>query len=123
MDAAQNRSRRGRNGGKYMSTSVVMKPRAGSKAILIEEQPDGSRTAACWCLALGRIVLVRVRASQAGEILSENRRNIDTILPDTPPPMREIFITGLTPAEFVLRMRGKLRRKEDYEKLGYGGRL
>ena len=106
-----------------MNRSVVMKPRAGSNAILIEQLPDGSRTAACWCSALGQIVLVPLKAEQAGEILSKNRRNIDTILPDTPPPMREIFITGLTPAEFDLRMRGKLRRKEDYEKLGYGARL
>ena len=106
-----------------MNRSVVMKPRAGSKDILIEEQPDGSRTAACWCSALGRIVLVPLTAEQGEEILSENRRNLDTILPDTPPPMREIFITGLTPAEFDLMMRGRLRPAEDYKKLGYGGRL
>ena len=105
-----------------MKTGIIIRPFAGLKDILIEQQPDGSRIASCWCSALFQLVQVPLTAEQADEILSEDRRSIDAILPDTPPPMREIFITGLTPAEFDWAMWRRLRPEEDYEKLGYGGR-
>lgn len=83
-----------------MKSSFTIKPKVGDKNILLEKISDGMWSASCACSVTGKLVRFPITEAQAAEILSEDRRNIDEILPDTPPPMREIFLTGLTPAEF-----------------------
>ena len=83
-----------------MTTTFRIKPKVGDKDIRIEESQDGTWSASCWCSVSQKTVLIPLTAEQAKEIVSDSRRCIDEILPDTPPPLREIFLTGLTPAEF-----------------------
>ena len=56
---------------------------------------------------------------QAREILGPNRRNINILLPDTPRPLREVFVTGTTPAEWDLMVSGKVKEQAHYEGLNY----
>ena len=83
-----------------MKTSFTIKPKAGDKDILLEKTEDGNWLASCWCSVTGKLVKFPITEPQVAEILSADRRNIDEILPDTPAPLREIFLTGLTPEEF-----------------------
>ena len=83
-----------------MKASYTIKPKVGDKDIFIAKCGDGMWLASCWCSVLLNVVLVPLTTEQVEEIISDCPRSIDEILPDTPPPLREIFLTGLTPAEF-----------------------
>ena len=83
-----------------MKTSFIVKPKVGDKNILLEQIGDGMWLASCPCSVTGKLVKFPITEPQVAEILAADRRNIDEILPDTPAPLREIFLTGLTPAEF-----------------------
>ena len=56
---------------------------------------------------------------QAREIFSGTTRLIQDVLPDMHPALREIFVTGITPAEFDLNVRGQLQAEAVYANLGY----
>jgi hypothetical protein len=83
-----------------MNAAYTIKSKVGGKDIFIDKRGDGMWLASCWCSVLHKMVQVPLTAEQVEEIISASRRCIDEILPDTPPPLREIFLTGLTPAEF-----------------------
>jgi hypothetical protein len=93
----------------------------GGKEIHIVEEDDGSHFAWCMCSATGAIVRVPLTREQAFDILLArlSRRNIQEILPSVAKELREIFASGLTPAEFDLSVTGRMRRLKFYEKLGY----
>ena len=46
------------------------------------------------------VVEVRMTLAQAEELTGERRRNIPSLLPEVPAPLREIFLSGTTPAEW-----------------------
>ena len=73
------------------------------------------------CTALDRLIVVPLRTGQVSELLQdrEKRRFIQDILPDTLPPVREMFLTGATPAEFDVRVTGEVGDLQTYEALGY----
>ena len=114
MDGNMNAETKGNIGVKKWECFAV-----GDKEINLFEAADETWTAMCECRALGATVQFSLTTEQVKEILSDKRRNIDDVLPDTPPALREIFITGTTPAEFDLNVIGKLRPKHAYKKLGY----
>ncbi len=90
-----------------------------SKQITMDEQPDGTWLARCPCRALQPILRVRLSADQVKELFSKERRPMQTVLPEVGPKVREVFISGLTPAEFDLEFCRKLRPRKVYADLGY----
>ena len=98
-----------------MNTAITIKPTVGDKDIFIEKTPAGEWSASCWCTVLQKQVEIPLTAQQVEEILSDHRRCINEVLPDTPPPLREIFLTGLTPAEFEQLPFEKMDDDEDVE--------
>jgi len=92
----------------------------GPKEVFIVRKDNGDWEALCDCRALtDAIVRIPLTASQSREILSGRTRHIQDVLPDTPRPLREIFVTGTTPAEWDLNVIGQLRAHEVYTNLGY----
>ncbi len=91
------------------------------KEIYVVEREDGSHFAWCMCWGLGAIFQVPLTRKQAAEIVLPRPRpyNMQEILSELPKELREIFTSGMTPAEFDLRMTGKLRPMKFYESLGY----
>jgi hypothetical protein len=83
-----------------MKTAFTIKPKVGNKDILLEPTDNGPWFVSCYCSVSKKRVQFEITDEQVAEILSGDRRNIDQILPDTPAPLREIFLTGLTPEEF-----------------------
>ncbi len=81
--------------------------------------PDGECRAICHCSVLNRKVTVNLTEEEARELLSKPRRSIQKVLPNLDYRVREIFVSGLTPAEFDLSFRGRLRANEVYADLGY----
>ena len=92
----------------------------GPKEVFIVQKEDGHWEALCDCRALKEAgVRIPLTASEAREIISGRTRHIQEVLPNTPPPLREIFVTGTTPAEFDLNVIGQLRAIAVYMNLGY----
>ena len=93
----------------------------GGKAIKLTRQTDGSWIATCSCNALNCFVHFPLTAEEVRLLLmpESHRLLIQDILPNTVPMFREIFITGTTPAEFDLSIRGKLKSHRVYRKFGY----
>ena len=89
------------------------------KRILFVSKPGGEWIAACVCEALNTVVIVPLHKEQAADLLLGRKRPIDEVLPNVPRELREIFITGTTPAEFDVMMKGEPKPKEAYESLGY----
>ena len=102
-----------------MSAKHIIAPKVGFKEITIEQQPDDSWSASCWCSVFKQTVRFPISGAQATELLSADCRNIQEVLPDTPRQLREIFLTGATPAEFDKLMSGRAKPKENYTGLGY----
>ncbi len=103
-----------------MKIYIVM---IGRKMMNLMEVDDGTIKITCPCYALNRVVVVKLTRAQAEEIFCRdrtNRRMVRDILPDTPPQVQEIFISGTTPAEWDINVLGrKAQSKEAYSKLGY----
>lgn len=95
--------------------------KVGNKSICFSKAKDGRCLCGCICGALGCPIALWVTTEQAVELLRGRlaRRSISEILPDTPPLLREMFITGITPAEFDLMIHNSLQSAEAYEQLGY----
>lgn len=97
----------------------------GTKKLYFEQQEDGSWLAHCTCQAMQARVEVRLTADQAQELRAQYRewapggRPIQDILANVPRQLREIFVTGLTPAEWDLTMCGEPFQKRNYAELGY----
>ena len=93
------------------------------KTVWFIQGDDESWFASCTCTVLNAAVEIPLTADQAKELMSGIRcgpkRLIQDILPETHPKLRELFITGLTPAEWDQAIFGRPRRKETYRKLGY----
>jgi hypothetical protein len=89
------------------------------KDIYFVKSADNSWLALCECMATGATIKIRMTAEKMSEVLSPARRKVQNVLPAHPKQLCEIFISGLTPAEFDLSVRGKVRSPEFYEKLGY----
>ena len=100
-----------------MNTSFIIKPKVCDKDILLEKTEDGNWLASCWCSVWAKRVQFPLTEEQVEKIVSKSRENIQEILPDTPPAMREIFLTGMTAAEFELLAfeEGYDIELEDYE--------
>lgn len=90
-----------------------------SKHITVEEQPDGTWLASCPCHAMQTVLRVRLNADQVNELFGKERRHMQEVMPEVDPKVREIFISGITPAEFDLEFRRKLKPKKVYAELGY----
>jgi hypothetical protein len=75
------------------------------------------------CSALSAQIEIPLSAAQAHELIAadyqETQRDIQENLPDTLRQVRETFIPGITPAQWDLAFRGKLRPRGFYAKLGY----
>ena len=93
--------------------------RTGRKEIILTRQQDASWRASCWCSVFKQTVCFPLTGEQVNELLSGEARNIGEVLLETPPPLREIFITGTTPAEWDVNLLGRARPKRAYAKLGY----
>ncbi len=94
----------------------------GGKTVYFIQKEDGSWVASCACRATNADVEVPITSGQADELLSRpdvGGRRIQDILPDLPHQLREIFVTGTTPAEWDYMMRGRLRPKRAYLRFGY----
>jgi hypothetical protein len=75
----------------------------GSKTIYGFEQDDGRIKAMAECEVYGPIasVIVLLTKAQAEKLFADNRTElIQDILPDVPREVREVFISGTTPAEY-----------------------
>ena len=82
--------------------TITFRPKVGVKQIVVEQLDQENWLACCWCSVTGKNVEVPLTSAQAEEICSgKSERSINQILPDTPAPLRKIFLTGLTPAEFA----------------------
>jgi len=91
----------------------------GTKDVYIAELTDGSWCGVCACNALYAMVKIPLTTEQAQEILSGHRRDINEVLPDTDRALREVFITGTTPAEWDLMLTGHVKPEEEYAELAY----
>lgn len=96
----------------------------GDKEVYFIEQEDGSWTASCACRATNADIEIRLTAEQARKLIERERewpgkQLTQDILADIAPQLREIFITGTTPAELDYGMLLRLRSKAHYAKLGY----
>lgn len=85
-----------------MKTSLTIKPKVGDKDIRLEKTEDGNWLVSCWCSVWARRVQFPMKQEHVENIISNSGQNIQEILPDTPPALREIFLTGMTAAEFEL---------------------
>jgi hypothetical protein len=65
------------------------------------------------------VVEIRLTAAQAEALEQPRRATITSIIPEIAPAVREIFISGTTPAEWDALFNGKLRSQAAYEELGY----
>src|SRR5882672_5348008 len=77
----------------------------------------------CPCSVLNRYIKVTMTGEQVEEVLLRERgkrRFMEDIFPDLPPPVREIFISGTTPAEWAALVLGiGARSDEFYASFGY----
>ena len=91
------------------------------KLIAFTSQPDGYWIATCTCNVLNCSIRFPLTADEVSQLLlpDSQRLLIQHLLPNTSRWLREIFITGTTPAEFDLNVMGKLRPLRFYRKLGY----
>jgi hypothetical protein len=94
----------------------------GRKEVYFVKNEDGSWLASCACWVTNADVQIPLTEAQACELASieteGQKRLIQDILPDVPPLVREIFVSGLTPAEFDMACLGTLQSNEVYKKLG-----
>ena len=91
----------------------------GGTPIAFSEQPDGSVRVICFCKHFKCAIQLRITIDQAVMLLSKDRPNIQDILPDVPREIREIFVSGLSPAELDMTFFGETKSFEHYRKLGY----
>jgi hypothetical protein len=91
----------------------------GSKIITFERSSDGQVTASCPCRRLQSEIQVRLTREEARELLSPDRRMIEKVLPNHSPALREIFLSGITPAEWDAKIRRRMRSGEEYLMMGY----
>ncbi len=103
--------------GPYGQESVEI--RIGSKVVLFEPQLDGAVRVSCFCTVLKQTLSVVLTEKEAREVISRRQRAIQEVLPNINYRVREIFLTGLTPAEFDISLRGKLSSREVYARIGY----
>ena len=96
--------------------------RVGSKKLYIIIDGDDS-CAMTDCNEFDQLAPVRIKltADQAARIVNrpDTREHIQDILPDVPKELREVFVSGTTPAEWDATMRGKRRYWRYYQQLGY----
>lgn len=92
---------------------------AAGKIIAFEHGFDNNWTAKCFCNELDCEVHLPVTREQMNELLIPDRRIVQEILPETDKQLREIFLSGLTPAEFDRAFSGRLQDREEYRALGY----
>jgi hypothetical protein len=91
--------------------------RVGAKKIYGVGLPDGRYRMICDCDVYPNcLVEVYVTAGQANALASGRgeRKSVQSILPDAPRELREIFISGTTPAEWDKDFRGKVKKPEKY---------
>ncbi len=93
----------------------------GQKRLRFEHTGGDAVLVRCPCHRLQSELHVTLTKAQAEELLAPRwlRRNIDEILPDHAPAIREVFLSGTTPAEWDADMMRKMRSAKDYLALGY----
>ncbi len=92
---------------------------AGEKLIVFEPATIGTCTAKCFCNEFECEVRVPLEIEQMHELLSPDRGRIQDILPEMDTRVREIFVSGITPAEFDGIFSGKPKSRDVYDDLGY----
>lgn len=93
----------------------------GFKVVALEMLPDGQAIARCPCHRLQSEINISLTQAQALELLQPrwSRRSIHEVLPNHPPEIREVFITGTTPAEWDADIRRRMHPAAHYLALGY----
>lgn len=87
---------------------------AGRKTIYGIEQTPGTVTIRLDC-DVYEMAVFNITTEQAREIFNPNRtRHVQDILPDVAPPLRECFVSGITPAEFDAQFRSKAKLRKRY---------
>lgn len=89
------------------------------KWVYFVRMTGSSWSAFCRCDELGYTVEIPLQSSQVVELLWPCRRALRDVIPGVPEPLREIFLTGMTPAEFDRRVKGHVLEEEEYRKFGY----
>ena len=64
------------------------------------------------------VIKIEVTTAQADALENRPRPAVQVIVPNMPRDLREIFITGTTPAEYD-KLLGTVKSREEYAKLGY----
>ena len=91
----------------------------GKRELLLIERDDGSFSASCVCDVFNATIDVSITREQALELLGSTRRLIQDVFPNLDPRVREMFVTGLTPAELDMTFFGEAKAREAYAGLGY----
>lgn len=93
--------------------------RCGSKKIYGVESAPGNVTLRVDCKVFPEAVIkIEVTTAQADALENRPRPAVQVIAPNMPRELREIFITGTTPAEYD-ELLGTVKSREGYAKLGY----
>ncbi len=93
----------------------------GQKAIRFENTAEGNVTAVCACNCLETEIRISLTQSQAAELMMprQTRRHVQDILPNHSKEVREVFISGTTPAEYDQAFFRRMRTPEEYTAMGY----
>ena len=91
----------------------------GKRELVLVERDDGLVSVSCVCDVFNATVEVLITREQASELLGNTRRLIQDVFPGLDPRVREMFITGNTPAELDVTFFGEAKSKEEYAALGY----
>ena len=93
--------------------------RCGSKKVYGVESAPGIVTLRVDCNVFPEAVIkIEVTTAQADALENRPRPAVQVIAPNMPRELREIFITGTTPAEYD-ELLGTVKSREEYAKLGY----
>ena len=94
--------------------------RCGAKKIYGLESASGKVTLRVDCTVFPEAVVeIEVTRAQADALANRHATLITAIVPDMPKELREIFITGTTPAEWDELFGGGPGSRETYAALGY----
>lgn len=91
-----------------------METRIGQKKIYGIEEPPGTVTVLVDC-DVYELAKFKVTKQQAEELFAQPRqKKIQDIVPELHPALREVFVTGMSPAEWDQCMCGEVKPVESY---------
>jgi hypothetical protein len=101
-----------------IKTVTVEIPMGRKKLYIIVDEEDSCAMIDCAEFDQLALVKIKLTAEQAARIINRSG-HIQDIIPDVAKELREVFISGTTPAEWDATMRGKRRHWRYYQQLGY----